>query len=222
MGSMNIKSEKASVYGADAAGIEPGQAACMDGTAAVDTGTGQAVDTRTVEKARAGDKEAFARLYSTVYRDMYRYALYQLGSPEDAENAVSDAVIDAYRTVGRLRDAEAFRGWIFRILYNKCARIMKSYMEERGSAVSVDAMSEYLPDGRDEIDEKLSEVMVREAFTVLSSEEKQIVTGHVYAGYTSREIAELMNMNHNTVRTKYRRALDKMRCHLTKGGCDHE
>ena len=61
-------------------------------------------------------KDEFIELYTAVYKDLYRYALYVLGNREDAEDAVSEAVVDAYAEFGKLRDKGAFKGWIFKIL----------------------------------------------------------------------------------------------------------
>ena len=49
-----------------------------------------------VELARKGDTEAFARLYSEVYQDLYHIALYSLRNSHDACDAVSDTVMDAF------------------------------------------------------------------------------------------------------------------------------
>ena len=53
-------------------------------------------ETRLVELARNQDADAFAKLYSTVYKDLYRFAFYVLGNPEDAEDLVMETVADAF------------------------------------------------------------------------------------------------------------------------------
>ena len=70
-----------------------------------------------VKQAQQGDVHAFAQLYECCYRDLYRFALYNLGQEEDARDVVSDTVLAAFEGIGRLRSAEAFRGWIFQILW---------------------------------------------------------------------------------------------------------
>ena len=50
-----------------------------------------------IKKAKSGDVDAFAALYSEIYLDLYRFALYSLRSPADAEDAVSETVIDVLR-----------------------------------------------------------------------------------------------------------------------------
>ena len=49
-----------------------------------------------VQRAKNKDTDAFAKLYEIIYKDLYRMALYTLGNSHDAENAVSDAVVDAF------------------------------------------------------------------------------------------------------------------------------
>ena len=66
------------------------------------------------------DAEGFAAMYSTVYMDMYRFALCMMKSSHDAEDAVSEAVVKAYESIGTLRSEEAFKSWIFTILANTC------------------------------------------------------------------------------------------------------
>ena len=78
-------------------------------------------------EAKQGNKEAFGELYQEVYQDLYHFALYVLKNPEDAQDAVAETVADAYAAIGKLRDCEAFKGWIFKILSNKCKRKLKEY-----------------------------------------------------------------------------------------------
>ena len=60
----------------------------------------------------------FSEMYETVYRDLYRYALCLMKNPQEAEDAVSEAVIAAYENIHKLKKEEAFKSWIFTILTN--------------------------------------------------------------------------------------------------------
>ena len=66
-----------------------------------------------VWRAKRGDVDAFAQLYAGIYEDMYRFALYTLRNASDAEEAVSDAVTDAFASVKKLRSEEALRAGYF-------------------------------------------------------------------------------------------------------------
>ena len=60
-----------------------------------------------VRRAKRGDIDAFAELYAGIYENMYRFALYTLRNTNDAEDAVSDAVTDAFASIRKLRSFSA-------------------------------------------------------------------------------------------------------------------
>lgn len=156
-----------------------------------------------VRLAKKGDAEAFAGLYREVYHDMYRMARFTLRNDYDAEDIVSEAVADAFTSIRRLRSPEAFRPWIFRILSNKCRNKIREYLHTQ----------QELPEdmqGPDSEQEFLDIMQVRFLFQKLSDEERFIISMHVFAGYKSREIAKILHMNENTVRSKERRGLQKI------------
>ena len=62
-----------------------------------------------IRKSRGGDVKAFSELYARIHKDLYKFALYTLKHPQDAEDAVSEAVISAYENLGMLRKEESFR-----------------------------------------------------------------------------------------------------------------
>ena len=165
------------------------------------------------------DRDTFAELYTDVYRELYKTALYRLGVPEDAENVVSETVLDAYAGLDKLRDESAFRAWIFKILSNKINRMLREYVtrREHEAFLSEDAI-DTLPTAGNVIQTAEDKTLVQQAFTVLSEEEREIVTMSVFGELDSREIADSMKLNRNTVRSKYSRALTKMRDFLNGGG----
>lgn len=173
-----------------------------------------------VRQAKRQDAHAFAKLYEMVYPDLYKTAYYNLNSREDAENVVSDTVLDAYSCINKLRDEGAFRAWIFKILMNKISRYIKEYVARRNNEMSgsYEDIDSRTPSRDDSIKNAEDKTLVKQAFEILSEEEKQIVTMSIYGEYDSSEIAGIMNLNRNTVRSKYSRALAKMRNYLSGGG----
>lgn len=158
-----------------------------------------------VRQARTGDAHAFAKLYETVYKDLYRFALYTLHHAQDAEDAVSETVIDAFAQIRNLREAESFKSWIFRILTAKCSRRIRQYTRRE------EELDESLGSPAPELWEQTD---VRRAFAALSDEDRMIVSMSVFAGYSSQEIGTILNMNPNTVRSRQSRALKKMEAQL--------
>lgn len=77
-----------------------------------------------IKQAIRGDKNAFASLYALYKDDLYRYAYFRLGNADDANDAVSSCVTAAYEGIYKLRAAGAFKGWIFKILYYSCGKLI--------------------------------------------------------------------------------------------------
>lgn len=143
----------------------------------------------------------FTELYRNVYKDLYRFALCMMRQPEDAEDAVSEAVIAAFENIHNLRKEEAFRSWIFQITANVCRKKLKEK-----SRTEVELSEEHKAA---EEDTEL-QMDIQSAFQMLDEEEKTIVALSSFGGYSSKEIGELLSLNPNTVRSKRMRAVEKM------------
>ena len=165
-----------------------------------------------VKKSIDGSKEAFCELYA-LYKDrLYRYAFYRLGSHEDAEDAVSDCVLQAWKGISGLKDTAAFGSWIFRILSACCAKRIGELVNSRKyPELSNDAG---YADMTGDVEKS---VLLAEALALLKDDERDIVLLSVVAGLTSNEIAARTEMQSGTVRSKLSRSLAKMREFLSQG-----
>ena len=74
--------------------------------------------------AQKGSQDAFMELYQLFYHELYAYACYMLHHKQDAEDVVADTIVAAYESIGRLRDVYRFRQWLFKILSNKCRKMI--------------------------------------------------------------------------------------------------
>ena len=71
-----------------------------------------------VERARAGDTEAFDELAHRHGGAVYRAALAALGSPSDAEDVAQEALVLAYRSLNSYRGEASFKTWVVAIAWN--------------------------------------------------------------------------------------------------------
>ena len=162
--------------------------------------------------ARNGDTAAFCKLYELYYKDMYRFAYYMLGNPADAEDAISETVLDAFSGIKGLKKPESFKSWIFKILSTKCKRQQAVYATNR----------QYVKDDADltalaKEDRSYADILdVRSAFLTLSEMEKHVISLLVFAGLTSRETAKLIGSPEGTIRSLKSRAITKMSKYLTE------
>lgn len=164
-----------------------------------------------VTLAQKGDRTAFGMLYEAVSADLYRMALYTLGNPQDAEDAVAETFMEAWRGIAGLREPEAFRSWMFRILSFRCKRKIGKYILHRGD---IDLDSYYETAGSAAPETGTLRAELTDALEKLTAEEREIVLLSVLEGYTQREVAEMMRLPQGTVSSKLHRTLKKLRNYM--------
>jgi RNA polymerase sigma-70 factor (ECF subfamily) len=165
-----------------------------------------------VKKARKGDASAFASLYKDIYKDLYRIAYLNLNNEEDAADAVSDAVLDAFSSLKALRDENAFKSWFISILFAKIKKTQRGYVKSRENDIPLD----------DEVSDLTNSIgvssqfgfdsmEVKSAFSKLDEDERIILSLSAVSGYKSDEIGQTLGMSANTVRSKAARAREKLK-----------
>lgn len=155
--------------------------------------------------------EEFIKCYEEVYPELYRIAYYYMRNRQEAEDAVQDAVLTAYEKRHQLKDKEKFRSWMMTILVNRCKRRMRKWFrrEEDIEEISQAEEKKLIK----ETDFAMTSA-VKQAFFQLEEEDRLIVGLSVFGGYKGEEIAGILGKNHSTVRSRYRRALQKMKKEL--------
>src|SRR5262245_52128294 len=77
-------------------------------------------DAELVARVLDGHVETFATLVGRYDEGCARLAYRLLGNRQDAEDALQETLLRAYRGLGRYHERERFRGWLYRILVNQC------------------------------------------------------------------------------------------------------
>ena len=83
-----------------------------------------------IERARAGDREAFAELYDHHVDSVYRYLLYRVREPSDAEDLTSEVFTRAFANIHRYRwQGKSFLAWLYTIARNRCLSVLRARRE---------------------------------------------------------------------------------------------
>lgn len=175
-------------------------------------------DAALVARVLAGDREAYGELVVRYRVRGARFAVHMLGSPEDAEEALQDAFVRAYRSLVRCRDPERFGAWFFGILANRCRTSRKRrYRREKvvvyDDAALLSAAEAHPAEAaawRDEIRRALDRLpaLQREAFLLKHVEE---------LGY--EEMAEITGAGVSALKMRVKRACERLR-ELLSGAYD--
>ena len=174
----------------------------MEGPALSETRDGISADP---DAARA---RTFARLVDRRALDRaYRYATLLLGDPTDAEDAVHDAALTAWRRFRDLRDPERFEAWFGRILVNACRDRLRA---RRHLPVVLEQAPEPAAPGDREaaVDRRLA---LATALRGLSPEHREVLVLRFYEDLAIEQIAERTGARAGTVKSRLHYALRDLR-----------
>lgn len=157
-------------------------------------------DAELIPRLVAGDEEAFGRLVAEHGPAARRLARLVLRDPNDADDAVQDGLLAAWRSIGRFDPRRPFRPWLMRIVLNAARdlrrrRLVRETLPLGGHEASRDAT----PDRQ--AGRALLRARLTEALATLPERARVAVTLFDAEGYSHGEIAELLDVPEGTVRS---------------------
>ena len=159
-------------------------------------------------------RASFERLADENLERSYRLARVILGNRIDAEDAVHDAVVTAWRKWSTLREPARFEAWFGRIVVNTCRdRLRKAARRhERVMAIETTTVAP------DEFSSILERERMSRAFSGLDPDHRVVLALRYYRDLTVDDIAELIGVRPGTVKSRLHRAQNRMRELLTDDG----
>jgi RNA polymerase sigma-70 factor (ECF subfamily) len=157
------------------------------------------VRTRLVEQASGGDERAFADLIDLYGARCYAIAYRILRDVEQAQDAVQQAFLLAWRELPRLRDPERFEVWLHRLLVNACYEEFRRYRRWSANIRTLPVDGPAGPDETVAIDDRDA---LERAFRMLSPEHRAVVVLHHHAGMPLTAIAEVAGVPVGTIKSR--------------------
>jgi RNA polymerase sigma-70 factor (TIGR02960 family) len=84
------------------------------------------VSTDLLARSRAGDGDAFRRLVEPYQRELHVHCYRILGSTQDAEDALQETLLAAWRGLGGFQERASIRTWLYRVATNRCLNALRS------------------------------------------------------------------------------------------------
>lgn len=167
-----------------------------------------------IEKAKEGDKEAFTVLIKSIKNDLYKIAKMRLTCEHDIDDAVQETMIEAFNSIKKLKDSTAFKKWIFTILINKCNKI---YKKRKKYNISFENMEydNFLITNQTENTEK--ELEFYNLLKNLNYNERIAIILFYKEDYTSKDISKILKVSENTIKTRLKRAKEKIKKYIERG-----
>ena len=143
------------------------------------------------------------RYMDTIFRIAYSY----LRSQEDADDVTQDVLIQLYKTDTAFESDDHLKHWLIRVTVNRCKNIFRSpWRKVEDIADYENSLTFEAPEHRELFD----------AVMALDKRYRLPVLLYYYEGYSQKEIAGLLSLPEETVRTRLVRARGKLKATLTE------
>jgi RNA polymerase sigma-70 factor, ECF subfamily len=168
------------------------------------------VQAELVERARSGDREAFAVLAGGSVDRLYAIARLLLRDADLAEDATQEALVRAWRDLPSLRDVERFDAWLYRLIARACLEIggrRRRWRAEVRILAAEPAVADRATDlaDRDELERGLRR---------LTAAQQTILVLHFYVGLSPTEAAAALDIPVGTAKSRLHYAIEALRAAL--------
>ena len=165
-----------------------------------------------VQRAMAGDHDAFSELARVSIGRLYATARLILRDDERAEDATQEALVAAWRDLSALRDPDRFDAWLHRLLVRACYREARRGRRRWAIEVEVDGHRVGIePDPALDIADR---DQLERGFRRLDADQRTVLVLHYYLGLSLDEAADALGIPPGTVRSRLHRATQAMRAAL--------
>ena len=164
-----------------------------------------------IERARNGDVAAFGEIYDTHVDSVYRYLLYRVREPSDAEDLTSEVFTRAFANIHRYRwQGKSFLAWLYTIARNAVTdrRRRDRPTVELDNAYGLAAEGPTAHD-RAVLGEEVD--ALRGAVKHLTGEQQEVLVLRFIENMSSREVATILGKNEGAIRALQFRALGRLR-----------
>jgi len=152
-------------------------------------------DAAAIRSCRSGDANAFRFLVERYQNQAMAHAVSILGNRTDAEDALQEAFLDAYRALDRFDEGRSFYPWFYTILRNRCWKLMVSRDRDDQAAQNV----EILASSGGNPDRALA---LEEALARLQAESREILTLRHLDGLSYEELSVRLGIPIGTVMSR--------------------
>ncbi|MBC8161335.1 MAG: sigma-70 family RNA polymerase sigma factor [Roseiflexaceae bacterium] len=174
-----------------------------------------------IKRAQAGDREAFTQIITSQQHYVYSIAMSVLKNPEDAADLTQDAFIRLYRALGQYNGESRFTTWLYRLVVN----LGRDELRRRGRQVQLvppvidedeqDPMLTVADDDRwsnpaQALDSQELRAQVRRALGQLEAHHRLVLTLYYFDDMKYSDIAEVLDMPLNTVKSHIRRGKERL------------
>ncbi len=164
-------------------------------------------------EASEGNVESFEDIYKAYSDFVYNVAFRVVNNADAAQEITQEVFIAVYRKLKSFKFKSSFKTWIYRITTNSAINFAKKRSKEQSRIVEYNDKSEFnmtLDPVSDKFEEEQHEKTLSSLLKALNPDQRACVVLRNIEGLSYQEISESLNININTVRSRLKRAREKL------------
>lgn len=173
----------------------------------------QDISEESIKKAALGDEASFEEIYKAYSRFVYNVALRMVRDQQAAEEVAQDVFMALFRKLKTFQFKSSLKTWIYRITINMSINYAKKNRNKSKEAYEYDDRINSYP-GVNEVTQTVNkeyyENIVGKLLDMLNPEQRACIVLRNIEGLSYEEIAQSLNTNINTVRSRLKRAREKL------------
>lgn len=173
-----------------------------------------------IGRIAAGDKLAMQVLFARHHVRVYRFVLRLVSDPGAAEDLISEVFLDVWRQAGKFEARSAVSTWILAIARFKALSALRKRTEEELDEEQAAAIEDTADDPEVAMQKKDTGEILRQALTRLSPEHREIIDLVYYHEKSVEEVAQIVGIPENTVKTRMFYARKKLAEELKAAGIE--
>jgi RNA polymerase sigma-70 factor (ECF subfamily) len=168
-------------------------------------------DSRLVHRLSHADPDALRQIYHRYKDCLLTVAMALLADPDAAEDCVHDVFVHFAEAPADMRARRNLKGYLMRCVANRARNLIRRRQLQPGDAAHEQQCTgdKDRPEGRLIVSEESMRVF--EAMARLPDEQREVVTLHIHGQMKFREIAQQLDISINTVQSRYRYGIEKLR-----------
>lgn len=161
-----------------------------------------------IRLCKKNDQKAFEKVYRLYSKAMYNVCLRMLNNTQEAEDALQEGFISAFKKIDTYSENSSFASWLKRIMVNKCIDLIR---KNDKNLLILDENQDFIEeDDEDEVHVSYSVESVHQALKKLPDGYRIILSLYLFEDYTHQQIADKLGISEGTSKSQYSRGKKKL------------
>lgn len=165
----------------------------------------------TIERVLNGDRQAFVHIVEAFQQQIFMYCWRLLNQRQDAEDAVQEIMVKAYRKLEKYKPETSFSAWLYKMAYHHCLNMLRRKRYFQNIVPKLRADKEHAASAEQEAQKYIISEPMERALRRLSPDERNLLILRIFEEKSFAEIGQILDKTKDAVKKRYSRLIQKLK-----------